>query len=270
MFARRAKAILDPPAMDRGHNVAARILQVARKEPHVRGVASAESDDARHAKTPRMSGQTLVVAIVAIEHRDRIGLHAGEQAGFLVGDRLFRAHVTDMRRLDVGDHADMGLDQPGQRLDLAGMVHADLEHAVPRVARQAREADRHADVVVVAGDAGRGRRLCRQQGTQSVLGAGLADGAGDAGDARRAAAAAGVSQIGQGLHRVGDTDQRPLRPRNVARHDGGRGAAHEGVGDVDVTVGGLAVQREEQVALADGAAVESDAGCFERRGRCHR
>ena len=44
--------------------------------------------------------------------------------------------------------ADMRLDLAGQRLDLAGMIHADLEHAVARLARQAGQADRHADMVV--------------------------------------------------------------------------------------------------------------------------
>ena len=112
----------------------------------------------------------------------------------------------------------MRLDLAGQRLDLAGMVHADLEHAVARLARQAGEADRHADMVVEARRAGRGRRLGRQHGAQRVLGAGLADRAGDAGDPRRAAPAAGAAEIDQRLHGVGHADQRAARaPRHRAR-----------------------------------------------------
>ena len=176
-----------------------------------------------------------------------------------------RAHVTDMGRLDVGDDADMGLDLAGQRLDLAGMVHADLEHAVARVARQAGEADRHADMVVVARRAGRGRRLGREHGAQRVLGAGLADRAGDAGDARGAARAAGTAEIDQRLHRVGDAHQSARAPGTSRDDDRGRGAARQRVGDEVVAVGGLARQREEEIALADGAAVEGDAGRLERR-----
>ena len=43
------------------------------------------------------------------------------------------AKKSEMRRLDRRDHRDMRADQPGQRGDLAGMVHADLEDAEARV-----------------------------------------------------------------------------------------------------------------------------------------
>ena len=213
-----------------------------------------------------MTRQPLVVLAVAIEHGHCTLGHAGEQAGLLVGDRLFRAHEADMRRSDIGHDADMGLDLAGQRLDLAGMVHADLEHAVARFARQAGQADGHADMVVERGRAGRGRRLGRQHGAQRILGAGLADRAGDAGDARLAAPAGSAAETFQRLHGVGHADQRAAGILDIARHDGGRGAALHRLGHEAVAVGRLALQGKEQVALADGAAVEGDAIGLERRG----
>src|SRR5712672_2767285 len=81
-----------------------------------------------------MSCQAVVVMAVPVEHGHCTFRHAGEQAALLVGDGLFRAHIADMDRPDIGDHADMRLDLAGQRLDLAGMIHADLEDAVARIA----------------------------------------------------------------------------------------------------------------------------------------
>ena len=165
----------------------------------------------------------------------------------------------------------MRLDLAGQRLDLAGMVHADLEHAVARLARQAGEADRHADMVVEARRAGRGRRLGRKNGAQRVLGAGLADRAGDAGDARGAALAAGAAEIDQRLHRVGDANEIARRARHVPRRrrpPPRRATARRRTKPWPSVVS--PGEREEDVALADGAAVEGDAGRLERarhRGR---
>ena len=48
--------------------------------------------------------------------------------------------------------ATCGPHQPGQRGDLAGMVHAHFEHREFAVARHPRQAERHAGVVVVAFD----------------------------------------------------------------------------------------------------------------------
>ena len=81
-----------------------------------------------------------------------------------------------------------------------------------------------------------------------------------------AAPAAGAAEVDQRLHGVGHADQRAARGLDIARDHGGRGAALQRLGDEAVAVGGLAAQREEQVALGDGAAVEGDAVRLERRG----
>ena len=75
----------------------------------------------------------------------------------------------------------------GERRDLARMVHADLEHAVLRGLRHARQRQRHAPVVVVGLLRGMRGAERRQAQAQRFLGAGLADAAGDGDDLRVAA-----------------------------------------------------------------------------------
>ena len=86
----------------------------------------------------------------------------------------------EMHRRDRGDDRDMRADQPRQRLDLAFVVHAHLEHGIARARRTARERQRHAPMIVVGGDRGVGLAVLRQREPQRFLGAGLADRAGDA------------------------------------------------------------------------------------------
>jgi len=224
------------------------------------------TDDPGNAEMAGLFGQALIVAAVAIEHGHCAFRHAGEDAALLVGDRLLATKVADMDRPDIGDDPDMRLDLAGQRFDLAGVIHADLKHAVARLARQAREADRHADMVVVAGHAGGGRRFRRQHRAQGILGAGLPDRTGDAGDARRAPVTGGAAEFDQRLHRVGNADQGAPGAFDVARDDGSSGTARQGVGNESVAVGRLAAQREEEVTFPDGAAVEGHALGVERRG----
>ena len=196
--------------------------------------------------------------------------HAGEQAGLLVRDRFFRSHVADVGRPHVGNHAHVRLDLARQRLDLARMVHAQFEHAVARLARQAGQADRHTDMVVEARRAGGCRRLRREHGAQRILGAGLADRAGDARDPRLAARAPGVTEIDQRLHRVGDFHEIALRFGHIARDDRRRRAARQRIGHESMAVSVLAGHGKEQIALADGAAVEGDAASLERPRHRHR
>jgi hypothetical protein len=85
-----------------------------------------------------------------------------------------------MRRGDDGDHRHVQLGQPGQRRDLAGMVHPDLDHREIGGDRHPRQRQRHAPVVVVAGLCRMGVALPRQDRAQHLLGRGLADRPGDA------------------------------------------------------------------------------------------
>ncbi len=71
-------------------------------------------------------------------------------ARLFVGDRVQAAQMADMGRLDIGDQRHVRPGQHGQRPYLAGLVHADLDHRVIVVRRQARQRQRHAPMVVVA------------------------------------------------------------------------------------------------------------------------
>ena len=63
-----------------------------------------------------------------------------------------KAEIFQVHRGDRGDDRDIGPYQPRQRLDLAGVVHTDLEHREVRARGASGERERHAPVVVVGGD----------------------------------------------------------------------------------------------------------------------
>ena len=69
VLAGRAKPILDPPAVDQGFDVAARILQAARDETRLRRLVPAEADDPPDAEIARMTRQPLVVPGIAIHRK---------------------------------------------------------------------------------------------------------------------------------------------------------------------------------------------------------
>ena len=93
--------------------------------------------------------------------------------------------------------ATCGPHQPGQRGELAGMVHPHLEHAEARLARHPGERQRHAGMVVVALHRAvrPARRGAVERREQRLLGPGLADRAGDSADPR---AGAGAARRGRG------------------------------------------------------------------------
>ena len=96
------------------------------------------------------------------------GHQAVEDLGLGVGDLRHRGEELDMHRLDRGDDRDVRPHHLRQRRDLAGMVHAELEHAVAGVARHARQAERRAPLVVEVAGAGEGRREQRQHRAQAL------------------------------------------------------------------------------------------------------
>ena len=99
------------------------------------------------------------VRVVEVQDRHAARLQAAEDLALGGRDRLDRGEEAEMGGRDPGDHGDLRPDQAGERRDLAGRVHAELVDAVDRVARRARERERHAPVIVVAGGARMGRRL---------------------------------------------------------------------------------------------------------------
>ena len=96
----------------------------------------AERNDAADAGILRAPLQPRELRVVAVDHRRAARLEPEEDFRLGVGDSLERAEEFQMHRLDGGDDRYMRAHQPGQRLDLAGMVHADLEHRETRVCGQ--------------------------------------------------------------------------------------------------------------------------------------
>ena len=89
----------------------------------------AERDDARDAGRLGGRGELRKLAVVAIEHGGAARLEPEEDLRLGVGDLFQRAEIFQMHRRDRGDDRHMRAHQLGERRDLAGMVHADLEHA---------------------------------------------------------------------------------------------------------------------------------------------
>ena len=173
----------------------------------------AERDDARDTGGLRPPLEMRELRIVAIEHGRAAGLEAEEDFGLGVGDLGQRAEEFQMHRLDGGDDGDMRAREPRQRLDLAGMVHAHFEHRIARARRAARQRQRHAPMIVVGRDRGMRLAVLRQRQPQRLLGAGLADRAGDADHLGVGARARRGREIAQRREHVGHDKQ-----RRIVRH----------------------------------------------------
>ena len=152
---------------------------------------------------------------------------------------------------------------PRQRRDLAGVIHADLDHGKARCGRHARQRQRHTPVVVE----GLLRRVhaagLRQAGAQHLLGARLAGAAGDRDDARLALKprTRGPADALQRAQRIVDADQRAIarRARIASRARGSRRAARER-GRHEVVPVALGLQRHEHLAGRQRARVDGEAG----------
>src|SRR5271165_2114455 len=109
------------------------------------------------------------MGIVAVEHGGSARFEPEKNLGLGIGDRLDRIEEFEMDGLDGGDDGDVGAYQPGERRDLARMVHADLEHAVARGDREPRERERYAPVIVERGGGGMGRTVRAKRERQRLL-----------------------------------------------------------------------------------------------------
>ena len=148
-------------------------------------------------------------------------------------------------------------DKGNQIADFAEMIHPDFEHAIFGVARQRRQRQRHAPVIVV----GRGRDMGaaqRVQGmAQNFLGGGLAGAAGDGKDFGVAAGAGGAGQIFQPALGVGDGEQAARSTPSGARDTSAAPAlAAKAARDKIMAVAIVALQRHEQIAFLQGAGVD--------------
>ena len=101
-------------------------------QARLRARVLAETDnvgDARLCRAPLQPGE---VRIVPVEDGGAARLEPEKDLGLGVGDFGDAVEELEMHRRDGRHDCDMRADQPRQRRDLAGVVHADLEHAIAR------------------------------------------------------------------------------------------------------------------------------------------
>ena len=130
-----------------------------------------------------------------------------------VGNRLDAGKEFQMHRLDRGDDGDMRPHHPDQRLDFAGVIHADLEDRKTRRRRAARQRQRHAPVIVERRGRGMGLALRAEHAPQRLLGRGLADRTGHRDHLRVQPRARGMREIDQTGEHVVDHQQRRIGAR---------------------------------------------------------
>jgi len=110
-------------------------LEGEPEKPRIGLGVLAERDDAADAIRLGLLLQTCEMWIVTVDHHGAAWLDALEYLRLGVGDGLDRWEELQMHRLHGGDDRHMGAHQPGQRRDLAGMVHAHFQHGVARALR---------------------------------------------------------------------------------------------------------------------------------------
>ncbi len=155
--------------------------------------------------------------------------------------------------------------------DLAGVVHAHLDHGGAMTGAQPQQHQRQADVVVEVADGGQHRfhrlqivatLMLAQDGGAHLLDRGLAIAAGDADQRQIELAPPVTGQAAQRQAGVGHAQQRQAPPviggPGVIDHGGG-GAMGQHVAHVVVTIEAFSVQRDEQFADGDRARVGRDA-----------
>ena len=90
----------------------------------------------------------LRVAIVEIDDGDALRSEALEDLALGVRDGVFGAEVFDVGAPRVRDQRDVGRGELREIRDLAGVVHAELDHGVAMGLAQLEQRERRADVVV--------------------------------------------------------------------------------------------------------------------------
>ena len=140
---RRAQPRTCPPACGHRRRMPSsprsppRGLDVGRRLDAERHDAAGERADARHRSAGRRRWP-----------RARVRRGVLEDLGLGVGDRIRRGEEPEVRVADVGPDADVRLRDADERPDLAGMIHAELDHCHLRSGPQLEQRERQADVVV--------------------------------------------------------------------------------------------------------------------------
>src|SRR3974390_485843 len=182
-----------------------------------------------------------------------------------------------MHRRDRRHYRDVGPHQLGQRGDLSGMVHADLEDGKFDIRRTARKRQWYAPMIVVGRSRGMRFAFSRQRKPQRFFCSGLADRSGDGDHFALKPRARRTREPAQTVeHVVNDEPWRiacKLRPL-VARDDHKASAGLQRRIDKIVPITVVALDREEGFAGRNRARVDGDAGHARRQaadfGRTHR
>ena len=165
-----------------------------------------------------------------------------------------------MRRGDIGDHRHMRAHELHQRGDLAGMVHADLEHAELGFGRHARQHQRHTPLIVETLDRGMRRAGARQNRPDRFLGGGLADAAGNRRDFGGTAGPAGPGEIAEPIKGIRHDDQSIAKPIGFFLADQRRdGAIGEGLRHEIMAIEPVALDGNEQALRRDLTRIDREA-----------
>ena len=194
------------------------------------------------------------------KNQDRIRRkHLAEHA-LLLRDGFARTEELDMRHPDVGDDSDVRAREAGQRLDFAGVVHADFPDAnlVGGFGRE--NGQRQTDVVVEVSLRLVDGELCRHNRGGEIFRAGFAIAAGQADDTGLETVAIPRGEALQRGERVGNLNQRESvwRAGHILCDDRANGTGLRGGGDKLVPVKILALQSPVEVARLERPGVLAD------------
>ena len=118
------------------------------KQANLAIVAASKGDDARRTSFARSRREKIEIFVVAVEYCHGAWLKAGENFRLGLRHGIDIVEKFGMDRLNIGDQHDMWAREAGKRSNFTRLIHAELEHAERGFCRQAREAQRRADVIV--------------------------------------------------------------------------------------------------------------------------
>ncbi len=229
---------------------------------HLRLVVEAE---AQLPAVARKLAPDVRLRVVGIEHGDAAGCQANVDLALGQRHVLHRAESFEVRALRVVHQRHGRRREARQVVDLAGVVHAHLDHCRMMLRTQLEQGQRQSDVVVQVAlgrqhTLGRAAEMCAQDRRAHFLDRGLAVAAGDAQERNRETAAPGGGELAQREARVIHRDQRQagvgLGPDACDHGAGGPLGQH--LAHVVVAVEALALQCDEQHAGDHGARIGAD------------
>ena len=162
-----------------------------RKNLRIGAGTAAEVDDA----AGKIAAKLRSVGVVAVEEGDAVRGQRGDQLEFGASNaRLALGKIFNVRGADVGDHAPVGRGDARQRGNLAGVIHAHLDHGEFVLRHEAQQLQGQAEIVIQIALGFEDAELCAERGGDGFLGGGFPGRAGDGHHAPAPLAAHMVSQ----------------------------------------------------------------------------